>query len=63
MVFQLIQLPISVIFIAVFAFAVLLVLYKLRKKGKIYRLLFSLSLAAFVLVLLFLLGLVLALLF
>jgi hypothetical protein len=46
MAFQLIQLPISIIFIAIFALVCLLVLWKLRKNGKIYRLMFWLCLAA-----------------
>ncbi len=45
MVFQLIQLPISIIFIAIFALVCLLVLWKLRKNGRVYRLLFWLCLA------------------
>jgi hypothetical protein len=45
MAFNLIPLPISIIFIIVFGVAWLLVLWKLRKNGKIYSFLFWLSLA------------------
>ncbi len=53
MAYNLIPLPISIIFIIVFGIAWLLVLWKLRKRGKVYSFLFWLSavlvLAAFVL--------------
>jgi hypothetical protein len=61
MVFQLIQLPISVIFIAIFALVCLLVLWKLRKNGRIYRVLFWLCLAGAGVILFLLLLLVLSL--
>ncbi len=53
MAYNLIPLPISIIFIIVFGIAWWLVLWKLRKRGKVYSFLFWLSvvlvLAAFVL--------------
>ena len=61
MVFQLMQLPISVIFIAIFALVCLLVLWKLRKNGRIYRVLFWLCLAGAGVILFLLLLLVLSL--
>jgi hypothetical protein len=61
MVFQLIQLPISIIFIAIFALVCLLVLWKLRKNGRVYRMLFWLCLAGVGVILFLLLLLVLSL--
>ena len=46
MVFQLIPFPISVLFGLVFAVAWIVVLYKLRRNGKIYSILFKASLIA-----------------
>jgi hypothetical protein len=43
MAFQLIPFPISIIFALVFVVAWLVVLWKLRKTGKIYSILFKLS--------------------
>jgi len=43
MAYNLIPLPISIIFIIVFGIAWLLVLWKMRKRGKVYSLLFWLS--------------------
>lgn len=43
MAFGLIPLPISIIFILVFIASFLVVLWKLRKSGKVYRVLFSLA--------------------
>jgi len=44
MAIELIPYPISAIFIVVFAFAWMAILWNLRKKGRIYSLLFKLSL-------------------
>ena len=49
MAFELIPLPISIIFVLVFGLVWIVVLWKLRKNGKIYSLLFKLSLIAGVL--------------
>ncbi len=46
MAFQLIPFPISIIFALVFVIAWLAVLWKLRKTGKIYSILFKLSIIA-----------------
>ena len=46
MAFQLIPFPISVLFGLVFAVAWIVVLYKLRRNGKIYSILFKASLIA-----------------
>jgi hypothetical protein len=46
MAFQLIPFPISIIFVLVFVIAWLAVLWKLRKTGKIYIILFKLSVIA-----------------
>jgi hypothetical protein len=43
MPFQLIPAPISIIFILVFGFACMAVLWKLRKTGRIYSILFNVS--------------------
>jgi hypothetical protein len=43
MAFQLIPFPISIIFALVFGIACIAVLWKLRKRGKIYSLLFNIS--------------------
>jgi len=43
MAFQLITLPISIIFVLVFAIASITVLYKMRKEAKIYRFLFDVT--------------------
>jgi hypothetical protein len=52
MAFELIPFPISILFAIVFGVAVMAVLWKLRERGKTYRILFNVSLviAAFVLV-------------
>jgi NhaP-type Na+/H+ or K+/H+ antiporter len=57
MAFELIPFPLSIVFILVFGVAAELVLWKLRKNGKVYRLLSNLGVIVGVLVL----GLVLAL--
>jgi len=44
MAYQLIPLPISIIFIVVFGVAWIVVLWKLRQRGKIYSILFTASL-------------------
>ena len=44
MAFQLIPFPISIIFILVFGAAIIVILWKLRKKGKVYRMLSNISL-------------------
>jgi hypothetical protein len=46
MVFEIIPFPISIIFALVFIIAWLAVLWKLRKTGKIYSILFKLSVIA-----------------
>jgi hypothetical protein len=46
MAFELIPFPISIIFVLVFVIAWLAVLWKLRKTGKIYSILFKLSVIA-----------------
>lgn len=46
MAFQLIPYPISIIFVLVFGVAWMAVLWKLRRKGKIYSILFKISLIA-----------------
>jgi hypothetical protein len=46
MAFQLIPFPISIIFALVFGFAWFAVLWKLRKTGKVYSVLFKLSVVA-----------------
>jgi hypothetical protein len=46
MAFELIPFPISIIFVLVFVFAWLIVLWKLGKTGKIYSILFKLSVIA-----------------
>ena len=53
MAFELIPFPISILFAVVFVVAVIAVLWKLRERGKTYRILFNISLviAAFVLAL------------
>jgi hypothetical protein len=43
MAFELIPFPISIIFVIVFALVFIAVLWKLRKKGKFYTVLFRLS--------------------
>lgn len=43
MAFQLITLPISIIFVLVFALASITVFYKMRKEAKIYRFLFNIT--------------------
>jgi len=44
MAFELIPFPISIIFVVVFALAWIVVLWKLRKRGKTYSILFKVSL-------------------
>ena len=44
MAFELIPFPISIIFVVVFALAWIVVLWKLRKRGKTYSILFKASL-------------------
>ena len=44
MAYELIPFPISIIFIVVFGIVCILALYKLRKNGKFYSILFKLSL-------------------
>jgi len=44
MAFELIPYPISAIFVVVFGFAWIVVLYKLRRRGKVYSILFRASL-------------------
>jgi len=44
MAFQLIPFPISIIFVLAFGAAVIVILWKLRKKGKAYRMLSNISL-------------------
>jgi len=51
MAFQLIPLPISILFILVLAVVSLLVLYKLKRKARIYSWLFKASLGAIVVLL------------
>ena len=46
MAFELIPFPISILFVLVFAVAWMVVLWKLRRSGKIYSILFKASLAA-----------------
>ena len=46
MAFEIIPFPISIIFVLVFAIAWLAVLWKLRKTGKIYSIMFKLSVIA-----------------
>jgi hypothetical protein len=46
MAFELIPFPISIIFVLVFAVAWMFVLWKLRRRGKIYSLIFEASLIA-----------------
>jgi len=46
MAFQLIPYPISIIFALVFGVAWMAVLWKLRRKGKIYSILFKISIIA-----------------
>ena len=46
MAFELIPFPISIIFLLVFVIAWLVVLWKLRKTGKIYSIVFKLSVIA-----------------
>jgi hypothetical protein len=43
MVFELIPLPISILFVAIFVMVALVVLWKIRKRGKVYLILFSFS--------------------
>ena len=43
MAFQLIPFPISIIFVLVFAVAWIVVLWKLKRRGKIYSFLFKIS--------------------
>jgi hypothetical protein len=43
MVFELIPLPISILFVAIFVVVALVVLWKIRKRGKVYLILFSFS--------------------
>lgn len=57
MAFELIPFPLSVLFVVVFCVATELVLWKLRKNGKVYRMLSNLSIIVGVVVV----GLVLAL--
>jgi ABC-type Fe3+-siderophore transport system permease subunit len=45
MAYELIPYPISIIFLGVFWFAVMLVLWKLRTKGKIYFILYLVGMA------------------
>jgi len=52
MAFQLIPFPSSIIFILIFAVAWIVVLWKLRKRGKIYSILFMTSLVIGVVVVL-----------
>jgi hypothetical protein len=54
MAFELIPFPISILFVLVFGVVVMAVLWKLRERGKAYRVLFNVSLVigAFVLALL-----------
>jgi hypothetical protein len=49
MAFELIPFPISIIFVLVFGVVCLVVLWKLRKRGKFYSILFKLSFIAGVL--------------
>ncbi len=44
MAYELIPFPISIIFILIFAVVWIIALYKLRKNGKIYSILFKISL-------------------
>lgn len=44
MAFPLIPFPISTVFVIVFGAAIIVILWKLRKKGKIYRMLSNISL-------------------
>ncbi len=46
MAFQLIPFPISIIFVLVFGIAWIVVLWKLRRTGKIYNFLFKISVIA-----------------
>jgi NhaP-type Na+/H+ or K+/H+ antiporter len=57
MAFELIPFPLSLLFVLIFAIAAELVLWKLRKNGKIYRLLSNVGIAVGIVVV----GLVLAL--
>jgi hypothetical protein len=43
MAFELIPFPISIIFVIIFAIVFIAVLWKLRKRGKVYSILFRLS--------------------
>ncbi len=53
MSYQLIPYPISIIFLLVFGFVWLIILWRLRKKGRVYSVLFGLSVAFLFVVLLF----------
>ena len=57
MAFELIPFPLSILFVVVFAVVVELVLWKLRKNGKVYRMLSNVGIVVGVIVV----GLVLAL--
>ena len=46
MAFELIPFPISILFVLVFGIVWMVVLWKLRRRGKIYSILFKLSLIA-----------------
>ena len=48
---ELIPLPISILFVAVLAVVCMAVLFKLRKRGKVYSLLFKVSLIIIILLL------------
>jgi hypothetical protein len=59
MAFELIPFPISIIFVLVFVIAWLAVLWKLRKTGKIYFILFKLSvIAGAILIIAFIYGII-----
>ncbi len=57
MAFEIIPFPISIIFVLVFTIAWLAVLWKLRKTGKIYSIMFKLSvIAGAILIVIFIYG-------
>jgi hypothetical protein len=59
MAFQLIPFPISIIFVLVFGIAWIVVLWKLRRTGKIYYFLFKISIiAGVILIIAFLYGII-----
>jgi hypothetical protein len=59
MAFQLIPFPISIIFVLVFGIAWIVVLWKLRRTGKIYHFLFKISIIAeVILIIAFLYGVI-----